>query len=157
MKFYLMTFIMIMLTTTITGCGGGEEDSPSQKVADIVQPTEVVTEEPITTSDLISKPDFDFISSININVILPASPSTNIGYFINICTDFSNENDKITINYDSCKLRTTLTTVTQQFSLSLSTAELLLIAQIWPIENGAQPINVSWDIAESGGNWNIAI
>jgi len=143
-----------MITSAITACGGGgEEDSPPQKAVEVIQPTE----ELVTTGDLVSDIEFDFISSINLDVTLPASPSTSIGYFINICTDFSNVSNEIEINYDSCKLRTTLTTVTQQFTLSLSAAELLIIAQIWPIENGAQPINVYWDIAESGSSWKIAI
>lgn len=150
MNTYLMP--LIMLTITITGCGGGgdEEKKPSVK-------TIITTDKTITTSDLISAPDFNFISSTNLEVVLPASPSTTVSYFISICTDFYKENDEVIINYDSCKLRTTLTSSEQTFTLSLSTVEVELIAQIWPIEEDAQPINVHWNIAEFGNSWQISI
>ena len=72
---------------------------------------------------------------------------TNLGQF----------DDEVIINYDSCKLRTTLTSSEQTFTLSLSTVEVELIAQIWPIEEDAQPINVHWNIAEFGNSWQISI
>ena len=151
MKSYLITFIILNIIITITGCGGEEEESPSQETA------QVVTEQTIYTKDLVSKPDFDFSSSTNLVVTIPASPPNNIGYFINICTDFSNVNNKVTINYASCKLRTTLGLVEQLFTLPLSTAEIVLIAQIWPIEEGAQPITIYWNIAETGKSWPITL
>jgi hypothetical protein len=63
----------------------------------------------------------------------------------------------VKINYDSCKLRKTLTTLEQAFTLSLSNAEMMLVAQIWPIENGAQPVTLYWNITESGHSWKITI
>ncbi len=159
--------ILVMLTSAIftIGCGEGEEeDAKQQEIVKTTPPTgstsedvtEEIIEETINTEDLISAPEFDLNSSSELQVSLPASPSATITYFINICTDFSkNENDDIEINYDSCKLRTTIALTEQSFSLSLSVAENKLIAQIWPMTNGAQPINIYWDIAESGNNWQI--
>ena len=156
MKIYLFTRSMlnIILAISITGCGGAEEEDSSQKEITKTPPT---TEEISTTRDLVSEADFDFISSADLDITIPASPSTTVHYFINICTDFSKENDDVKINYDSCKLRTSLDDNEQQFTLALSNAELVLIAQIWPIEDGAKPINTYWDITESGSSWNIVL
>ncbi|MCJ8293638.1 MAG: hypothetical protein MJK15_04455 [Colwellia sp.] len=150
MKTYLIT--MLLLTQTLLGCGGEEESEGKVEVAQETPPP-VNT---VTTSELVSTPEFNFISGIKLTVTLPASPTATIDYFINICTDFINEDNVISINYQSCKLRTAITAQTQEFTLSLSVAELQLVAQIWPIESNAQAINAYWDIAESGRNWKIA-
>ncbi len=147
----------IIIVITIASCGGGDEESSSTPVIE-TPPTPVT----ISTSDLVSKPDFDLISSTDLEVTLPTSPSGSVNYFINICTDFtvgtsSFENSSVDINYGSCKLRTMLNTKEQAFSLSLSTAESMVVAQIWPIEAGARPITRYWNIAESGNNWKIAL
>ena len=165
--------LMVLIITVITGCGQGEEDSPANETMANTLPIETITDETaddanddttenstqeiLTTSDLISEPGFDFISSTDLYLILPIAPSESISYFINICTDFSNENDEVKINYDSCKLRTLLTAQEQLFTLSLSTTESSLIAQIWPVVNDAQPINLYWNIDDSGDSWIIVI
>lgn len=154
MRKYLIQFTIISTIIAITGCGGGGEEE-SAPVEIITAP--VVTEPTITTSELVSDPNFDFTSNTTVDVTIPASLSTTISYFINICTDFTEENNEVIINYDSCKLRTTLTTLEQAFTLSLSNAEVMLIAQIWPIENGAEPVTFYWNITESGLNWKIII
>jgi len=157
MKAYSIILVIFTSTISIFGCGGGEEEqSTSQESPKTTPPIVETIEEIITTGDLISAPEFDLSSSSELQVSVPASPSTTISYYINVCTDFSSEADEIIINYASCKLRTTLSEAEQQFMLSLSAAENLLVAQIWPIENGAQPINQYWNIAESGNSWQIS-
>lgn len=162
MKTYLIT--MLLLTLTLFGCGQDEsaegtdvvqETVPENPPPTISTTTDDTTTETVTTSELISTPDFDFMSSAKLTVTLPVSPTATIDYFINICTDFTNEVNVITINYQSCKLRTAITSQTQTFTLSLSVTELRLIAQVWPMESNAQVINAYWDIAESGRNWQI--
>jgi len=149
-----LTILNIIIGITIAGCGGGEEE---ESAVTVIAKTQVVNEPTITTSELVSDPDFNFISNADVDITVPVSPSTTVSYFINICTDFTKENDEVKINYDSCKLRTTLTTLEQEFTLSLSNAELMLVAQIWPIENGAQPVTLYWNITESGQSWKITI
>jgi len=149
-----LTILNIIIGITIAGCGGGEEE---ESAVTVIAKTQVVNEPTITTSELVSDPDFNFISNTDVDITVPVSPSTTVSYFINICTDFTKENDEVKINYDSCKLRTTLTTLEQEFTLSLSNAELMLVAQIWPIENGAQPVTLYWNITESGQSWKITI
>lgn len=158
MKTHIIT--ALLLTLTLFGCG---DDDGTEIVQGTVQetppPTSSTTPETntdiVATSELISTPDFNFISGTKLTVTLPVAPTATIDYFINICTDFTNEDNVITINYQSCKLRTAITSQTQEFTLSLSVAELQLIAQIWPMESDAKVMNAYWDIAESGHNWQI--
>ncbi len=158
MKTHIIT--ALLLTLTLFGCG---DDDGTEIVQGTVQetppPTSSTTPETntdiVATSELISTPDFNFISGTKLTVTLPVAPTATIDYFINICTDFTNEDNLITINYQSCKLRTAITSQTQEFTLSLSVVELQLIAQIWPMESDAKVMNAYWDIAESGHNWQI--
>ena len=147
------TIFNMLICLMMTGCGAEEESSNKT-----IEPApSAPVQESITTSDLVATSDFNFITNVNLAVKLPISPSSSINYFVNICTDFSEENSEITINYGSCKLRTLLKPQEQSFTLLLSTAESKLIAQIWPIEAAAEPINLYWDIAESGKIWQIKL
>jgi len=163
MKAYLYTSIYLTVLSLLIGCGAGEEGesngAPSNSAPSNTDntPIKVSVEEIITTGELVSDPNFNLSAGIELTVTLPSLPSTSTDYFINICTRFTNDNNVIQVNYQSCKLRTTLTAQTQQFTLSLSTSETQLVAQVWPIENGAQPVNVFWSILESGGNWQLAL
>ncbi|MEY8199777.1 MAG: hypothetical protein RPS47_11105 [Colwellia sp.] len=159
MKNHLITLITLNIIITMTGCGGSseEEKNSPKEIVEITPPPLNLAKEISSTSDLISNDDFNFISSADLDITIPASPSTAISYFINICSNFSTENNEIKINYDSCKLRSTLAPQEQSFTLSLSTEELRLIAQIWPVEHDAQPITIYWNIAEFGNSWKIAI
>ena len=158
MKTHIIT--ALLLTLTLFGCG---DDDGTEIVQGTVQETPPQTSSTtpetntdiVATSELISTPDFNFISGTKLTVTLPVAPTATIDYFINICTDFTNEDNLITINYQSCKLRTAITSQTQEFTLSLSVVELQLIAQIWPMESDAKVMNAYWDIAESGHNWQI--
>lgn len=149
-----------ILAITVTSCGGSGEQST--KASEVIATTPLVTATQVTplptaTKDLVSKSDFDFISKADLEVIIPTSPTGSINYFINICTDFTTKNDTVEINYNSCKLRTTLGTKEQSFSLFLSSAETLLVAQVWSIEVGTKPVTVFWNIVESGKKWQIVI
>ncbi len=162
MKTHSITVIMLTSILSIAGCGGGEEETTVEEVVTTPPPVDTSPQETISTEDLITTPDFNLSSYRELQVNLPVSPSTTVSHFINICTDFStlnsnniNASNNIKINYASCKLRTELALTTQQFTLVLSAAEEALIAQVWPIENGANPVNIYWNIAESGTKWHI--
>jgi len=164
MKTHLITIVVLTSVMSISGCGGEDGDTPTEVAAPAETATPPPADNPVakttTTGDLVSAPGFDLITANKLQVSLSASPSTTVSYFINICTDFSNneinnESGDIKINYASCKLRTKVAPIAQQFTFSISPAEEQLIAQIWPIEDGAQPINIYWNIAESGKNWQI--
>lgn len=137
------------------GCGGEEEsnstpDPEPQPTTPTVEIEAVITK----TSDLVTSAEFSLSSSAQLKVTLPPS-SDATQYFINICSDFEQQGDNIKINYQSCKLRTTITAQEQHFTLALSTAEQNLIAQIWPLEDGATPLSIFWDISKAGNDWQL--
>lgn len=137
------------------GCGGGgDEESQTSTTAPVEQPV-VNNDTSVNTIELISDPDFDLTTETELQISLPISPSETTSYFINVCSDFSENNNTVTINYASCKLRTSLTFQEQQFILSLSNTEVKLVAQIWPLVNNATAITIYWDINQSGNEWNI--
>jgi hypothetical protein len=154
----LITLFMVTSVISLLGCGGGEEEVTTKEVVETSVSTDSSPDVASNTVDLISEPEFDLSSANELRIGLPATTSTSTRYFINICTDFStdDENNLININYASCKLRTELSITKQEFTLSLSASELRLIAQIWPIEENAQPITTYWNIAEYGKQWPIA-
>ncbi len=148
--------VVLALASTLIACGGEEVETVEQTAKETV----AVDNTPapiITTSDLISNEDFSFTSSASLYLRLPASPSDTVNYFVNICTNLPNKDGIAKINYTLCKLRAPLTANEQNFTLKLSTAESKLIAQIWPIKDGAEPITLYFNIEEMGNTWQIAI
>jgi hypothetical protein len=136
------------------------EDEPAttqEEPAEQAAPSESPSLPIIHTSDLVSNTEFSFNSNANLQLKLPASPSSTMNYFINVCSDFSDESGIQKINYDSCQLRTLLKAEEQEFSLSLSNAETVLIAQIWPIKADSQPITFYYNIQDDGESWHITL
>jgi len=146
-----------VLVCTIVGCGGGGGDSGGTKEP-LSSETSVITQASIeTTDELVSNTTFEFTSGFELTLILSALDGTKVPHFVNVCSDYSQVEDVYTINYDSCRLRTSFTDELQQFHISLSAAETVLIAQIWPIENNAVPINLFWSRTNSSENWEIDV
>ena len=147
-------------TATETESQGQTEDEPATTQEDPADQT-TVAQSPtlpiIRTSDLVSNTEFSFTSSTDLQLKLPATPSSTMNYFINVCTDFSDENGIQEVNYNSCILRTLLKTNEQEFSLSLSNAETVLIAQIWPIMADSRPLTFYYNLNEDGKNWHITM
>jgi len=145
--------INIMLILSVYACGGDAED-------DIQPKTEIITEvveKAITTADLVASEGFDFITDYEVDIKLAMSPANGIQYYINICSDYKNDKENVVINYNSCKLRTFLTSEEQHYTLLISAAETNLIAQIWPMENNAQAHNFYWNKSSNNTPWFISL
>ena len=144
----------------LVSCGGGGEGA-SETVSNTVNTTNVVPipiEEPMTTTDdLISNTTFEFTSGFELTLILSAIEEPSVQYFVNICSDYTQVEESYSINYDSCRLRTSFTESDQSFDVSLSAAETVLIAQVWPMENDAIPINFFWSRTDSNEPWEINV
>jgi len=150
--------LSVIVILALVSCGGGEEDT-KKNASNVIDVTPaVVLEIPIeTTDELVSNTTFEFTSGFDLTLILPALDSPAVLHFVNICSDYTEVEKVYTINYDSCRLRTSFTTLKQSFILSLSAAETELIAQVWPIENNAIPINVFWSRIDNRDVWEIDI
>ena len=60
-----LTILNMLIGITIAGCGGGEEEDAAVAVAATAQ---VIPEPTINTSELVSDPDFNFISSTDVDI-----------------------------------------------------------------------------------------
>jgi len=163
---HLHPITIIVLTLTIVGCGNQEEEVSSPVIIDNSTNTDSTSSSPTTTqtdpvtvktSELITSTEFDLSSSIELVVNVPAAPSTSLRYFINICSAYSKKDGAVSIQYESCKLRASLTSLPQQYHLTLSSSELHLVAQIWPIESGAKPITRYFENIALANNWDITL
>jgi len=141
------------LTLTIVSCGGGGDEATTPPLAneDVITPVEAIQ----TTDDLISNTSFEFTSGFELTLILSALEESEVQHFVNVCSDYTQDNQNYIINYDSCRLRAPFTETQQHFDISLSAAETTLIAQVWPIENNATPINFFWSRADNDEEWQI--
>ena len=166
MHLYPITITALILA--MVGCGGQEEEDQVSSAANLDNTTNTTSTPSnppplqtntatVKTSELITNAEFDLTSDLELTVNVPAAPSNSISYFINICSTYSNIDGSVTIQYDSCKLRAPLTSVQQQYNLTLSSTELQLIAQIWPIESGAKPITRYFENNTSDNNWDILL
>ncbi len=147
--------LFVTLTLAIVSCGSGGDDAtpPPPAKVDVVAPIEPIK----TTDDLVSNTTFEFTSGFELTLILSALDGAEVQHFVNVCSDYTQDKEYYTINYDSCRLRTLFTENQQRFIISLSAAETALIAQVWPIENNATPINIFWNRADNGEQWEISV
>ena len=107
--------------------------------------------------DSLSTPEFSFTGSFDLDITVAKAPAGNLQYYVNICSDFEEQNGATVINYDSCLLRAFLTGEDQQFTLNLSESRTQLLAQIWPMENNAVPIDRNWVKQAGLTTWKIEI
>lgn len=154
MKLY--SLLITSFTVGLIGCGAEEEAKEVVKEETIITPVKP-SQPSKMTSELVTTPEFTFTSGSELTVKIGPAPSGSTRYFINICTKFTQSDEQIDIDYKSCKLRTGLTTQSQQFTLALSSNELELVAQIWPIKNSAKPLDYFFNLSDSGNQWEITL
>ncbi|REL36544.1 hypothetical protein [Thalassotalea euphylliae] len=173
-----------LFSAALTACGGGEggestnspvpattppapatpsDNNTSSDASNEQTEAEAANEAADTTAELVSTPDFDFAGSFELDVTIAAAPAGSTQYYVNICSDFEQIEAKEgapaswQVNYDSCLLRTFITGQAQVFTLSLSEAQSELIAQVWPMENGAIPTDLFWQKQSQSSEWLITL
>jgi len=151
MKTHTSIIIRLAICLSIVGCGGAKEESNTTKAIETSEDDFVSI---IMTNELVSEPQFDLLSGYDVNIELKSSDKNA---FINICSDFHVTNGVATINYDSCKLRTSFDNKDQMFTINLSVQETKLIAQIWPVVENSTPTTVYWQQSTDDEQWEIEI
>lgn len=145
-----------LLVTLLTACGGGGDSKNSAPPA---APVPIATsgnnEEQEVTADLTTTPDFTFLGSYELTVVVEKVEYAGVQYYVNVCSDYD-ASDPMTVKYESCMLRTYITEVDQEFVLSLSESQDSLLAQVWPMENGAKPIDIIWQKGKDTETWRIS-
>ena len=149
MKFLLTYITYLALSFFIISCGGGEESESSA-------PPPVVIIPPVT-DDLISNDDFEFFSGYNLTINLAGLSDTSLSHHINVCSQFTKNGQTYSVAHDSCRLRAKFTEIDQEFTVALGAAETQLIAQIWPMENNAQPVHLFWTKNGNNNTWQVVL
>lgn len=149
MRLFSLVFIIILMSA----CGGGgSSSSPTPPPASVTPPP---TSTPVAkTTDLVVSPEFEFMSSYQVTVNLPAN-TTSGRYFVNVCTQY-NDKAPIVTNYDSCKIRSFLASGVQKITLTLSESERNLVAQIWEITPSAEPKTSYFTSQGEQAEWQIS-
>jgi hypothetical protein len=147
-KYYFFSLLFL------TACGGSGETSP-ESVTTITPVASAPT--PQITAELKTSYSFDFMSNYNLVLQINNLPDSTDRFYINVCSDYKEIEGRYEINYDSCVLRIGLNNPHREFQLVLSDNEQQLIAQIWPIENAAEPVNKFWNKTQEDEIWVISL
>jgi hypothetical protein len=101
--------------------------------------------------------DFDFIGGETVSITIVDESSTAERRYLNICSDFTDDNGEFSVSYDSCLLRTSLQSQHSNFEIVISSTQKELIAQIWTLQDGVLPVNQRWSRSEDGYYWEITL
>lgn len=107
--------------------------------------------------DLDVSNDFDFIGGETLTITIVDEASSIERRYLNICSDFTDDGGELRVSYESCLLRTSLQSQYSEFEIVISSSQQALIAQIWPLHNGATPVNHQWSRSGDGKNWQITL
>ncbi|MCP4077409.1 MAG: hypothetical protein GY744_14655 [Gammaproteobacteria bacterium] len=128
----------------ICSCGQVDDKSPNNSASTKID-------------DLVVSSDFDFIGGETLAIDIEYEGSPQQRLYLNICSDFIQVDGQYQVNYSSCLLRTSIQSQYKKFEIALSSNEQKLLAQVWPLVNGATPENHLWDRSEDGNNWQIIV
>jgi hypothetical protein len=107
--------------------------------------------------DLDVSRDFDFIGGETLNITIINEGATIERRYLNICSDFIDDNGEFKVSYESCHLRTSLEGQRNEFKVVISSNQNSLIAQVWSFKDGVQPLDHHWSRLEVGNDWQITL
>ena len=107
--------------------------------------------------DLNVSRDFTFIGGETLTITIVDEGSSVERRYLNICSEFSQNGEGYSVSYDSCLLRTSILGQHSDFEIIISSNQQKLIAQVWPLNNGADPVNHHWSRSENGNEWHIKV
>ena len=155
MKISYFSLTIIFLLNACGGGGGDGGDSGESNSAPAVV-TAPVTAIQSSTSLSTSK-EFDFVNNFKLDLKIDQTKSLSRSLYINVCSDYVELNGTYQINYDSCLLRTSVREGLSEYKIILSQNETQLIAQLWLIEEMAEPVNYFWDKTVEPGGWKLTL
>lgn len=140
MKLNLIFLMMLLLCSCGQGGSGpnNESSAPGMESMDV-------------------SPDFAFIGGETLTItVVDEAPSIERRY-LNICSDFSDDNGTLRVGYESCLLRTSLQGQHSDFEIVISSNQQELVAQIWSLQDDALPVNHRWSRLENDHDWKITL
>jgi hypothetical protein len=168
----IVTGASLSTLALLTACGGGGGDDDSSK-ASVTPPTTITT--PITTppattipttpivipvvdptslDDLVVDPDYDLQAAFTLLVQVDLATSQR-GYF-SLCDDYQQQNQIITVNYESCLLRGALNNGQLNEQLLVANHQRNLMAVVW-FYDGSAPQYQQWQYSSDSAGQQLAI
>jgi len=149
--------VIYLMLLFLSSCGQSSSDAVS--VTGAASDADGLGNGSSTTNmeDLDVSRDFDFIGGETLNITISNEGATIERRYLNICSDFTNDNGELSVRYESCLLRASLDGQYSEFKIVISSNQNSLIAQIWSFKNGAQPLDYLWLRSEVGNDWKITL
>ena len=167
----LNTTIALISSLTLLACGGGGGGSstptptltpaptpvPTPAPTPAPSPTPVPTPTPApdpnavydTTAELVVAADFEMKQEYSVDVRYTNSQQRNV--YLSVCSDFTNNQGQVAVNYNSCLLRTSLT---DNYSTRLNVANdhNQLVMAIWYLDDVNNPRYEFWESDNTSAN-----
>lgn len=148
-------FIICLL---MVGCGGGSDDSstPDPAVAVVEEPVVAVVEPPVVTNIVEPDPNAIYDSTAELIVsrkfLLKPEYALTVSYkndgdrnaYLSICTDFTDGEEGIKVNYNSCLLRTSIES-DYAGTLTVANDKNRLVMAIWYFDDMKNPRYEIWE------------
>jgi hypothetical protein len=161
MKLTYMTVVstICLLLVACGGGGGGSTSNPSPAPATVIPPVEAPVEPPVETpAEPPVEPDPDATYETTAELIVSKSfllkqeyelaisykNNGNRRAYISVCTEFTNQQGGIKVNYNSCLLRTS---IESNFASTLTIAndKNYLVMAIWYLDDAGSPRYETWE------------
>ncbi len=147
-----MKVISVLLTLIfLSACGQGENGSSTDGGSSIEGSSST------RTVDLKVSPDFNFIGGETLTIRIVNEGSSSERLYLNICSDFNQVDGQYQVNYGGCILRTSIQSQYGEYEINLSSNEQELLAQVWPLVDGASPESYLWYRLVDGNDWQITV
>jgi hypothetical protein len=160
----LNTTIALVSSLTLFACGGGGGGStspapapspvpaPSPTPVPTPSPTPVPTPTPAsapdpnavydTTAELVVASNFEIKQEYEVNVRYTNAQQRNV--YLSVCSDFTNEQGQVAVNYNSCLLRTSLAG-NYNTQLHVANDQNRLVMTIWYLDDVENPRYEFWE------------
>jgi hypothetical protein len=151
MKISLIYLMLLFLSS----CGGGSGSSSNASSVGGGAPSDATSSSKM--EDLDVSRDFVFIGGETLTITIIDEATSVARRYLNICSDFTDDNGTLSVSYESCPLRTSLQGQLSTFEIVISSNQQELIAQIWPLHDGALPVSHRWSKSVDGNDWQITL
>lgn len=144
---------LFIISLLMVGCGGGSGDSSSSdpvvKIVEepVVEPHLVIVEpDPnaiyATTAELIASKSFLFEQEYELAINYKNDDNRNV--YLSVCSDFSDEEDWVNVNYNSCLLRTSIEG-DYAGTVIVANDKHRLVMAVWYFDDPKNPRYVVWE------------
>ncbi|WP_260259494.1 hypothetical protein [Vibrio intestinalis] len=133
-------YFYLLLTALLIGCGGGGGGGSNGGSGGSGSTTPPATTNTLTVQDLAIDPDNKLESVYQVDIDVDISATSTQRAFISVCDNSDAKGDISQVDFDMCLLKSSLTQGKGSFDLRVANHCEELIAVIWIMEQGRQPM-----------------